>query len=152
MKVAVFGGGFKPPTAGHFEVVRAATTQVPDADKYVVYVGKEVRDGIDQDTSYGIWKIYQKYLPSNVEVIKASKPPIGEIYSYASNNPDDQVVWILGAREGREDDLGDIQDRTSYFRKNKEKYPNLEVKVVQTPDSGMSGTNARKAIIAGEKE
>ena len=152
MKVAVFGGGFKPPTAGHFEVVRAATTQVPDADKYIVYVGKEVRDGIDQDTSYDIWKIYQKYLPGNVEIVKASKPPIGEIYSYASSNPDDQVVWILGAREGREDDLGDIQDRTSYFRKNQAKYPNLEVKVVQTPDGGMSGTNARKAIMAGNKE
>lgn len=152
MKVAVFGGGFKPPTAGHFLVVEAATTQVPDADKYIVYVGKEVRDGIDQDTSYEVWKIFQKYLPGNVEIVKASKPPIGEIYSYASNNPDDQVVWILGAREGREDDLGDIQDRTSYFRKNQAKYPNLEVKVVQTPDGGMSGTNARKALLAGDKE
>jgi len=152
MKLAVFGGGFKPPTAGHFRVVEAATTQVPDADKYIVYVGKEARDGIDQDTSYDIWKIYQKYLPGNVEIVKASKPPIGEIYSLASKNPDDQVVWILGAREGREDDLEDIQDRTSYFKKNQEKYPNLEVKVVQTPDSGMSGTNARKAILAGDKE
>ena len=152
MKLAVFGGGFKPPTAGHFGVVEAATTQVPDADKYIVYVGKEARDGIDQGTSYDIWKIYQKYLPGNVEIVKASKPPIGEIYSLASKNPDDQVVWILGAREGREDDLGDIQDRTSYFKKNQEKYPNLEVKVVQTPDSGMSGTNARKAILAGDKE
>lgn len=152
MKVAVFGGGFKPPTAGHLGVVEAATTQVPDADKYIVFVGKEVRDGIDQDTSYEVWKIFQKYLPGNVEIVKASKPPIGEIYSYASNNPDDQVVWILGAREGREDDLGDIQDRTSYFRKNQAKYPNLEVKVVQTPDGGMSGTNARKALLAGDKE
>ena len=152
MKVAVFGGGFKPPTAGHFLVVETATNQVPDADKYIVFVGKEVRDGIDQDTSYEVWKIFQKYLPGNVEIVKASKPPIGEIYSYASNNPDDQVVWILGAREGREDDLGDIQDRTSYFRKNQAKYPNLEVKVVQTPDGGMSGTNARKALLAGDKE
>lgn len=152
MKIVTFGGGFKPPTAGHFGVVKAAASQVPDADKILVFVGKDSRQGITQEVSYAIWKIYEKYLPGNVEIINASKPPIGEIYSLATNNPNDQIIWILGAREGRGDDIDDIKNRTSYYNKNKEKYPNLDIQVITTPNTDMSGTNARKAVLAGNQE
>ena len=42
---ALYGGGFKPPTKGHFEVVKQALEQHPEIDKfYVVVVINEIID------------------------------------------------------------------------------------------------------------
>ena len=30
--------------------------------------------------------------------------PIGDIYSFAKNNPQDIIYWIIGKREGADDD------------------------------------------------
>ncbi len=150
MKVGVIGGGFKPPHKGHYQLAKQALAQVPDLDKMIIYVGKNVRDGIDQDQSVAIWNLYKDSLGSNVEIVPASKAPIGHIYSYASNNPEDEVYWFLGARD--EEDRADIADRTSYLEKNREKYPNLNVEVVESTGTDVSGTAARKALRAGDKE
>ena len=150
MKVGVIGGGFKPPHKGHYELAKQALAQVPDLDKMIIFVGKNVRDGITQDQSVAIWDLYKDSLGSNVEIIPATKPPIGHIYSYASKNPEDQVYWFLGARD--EEDKADIADRTSYLEKNREKYPNLNVEVVESTGTDVSGTAARKALRAGDKE
>ena len=114
--VGMFGGGFKPPTVGHLEVVQRALNQNPELDKLIVLVGSGERDSITQDEALKIWRIYQKYLPSKVEVQPApeGKPPIKAIYNYGKDNPDKDVYWIIGAREGNEGDLKDIQKR-SFF-------------------------------------
>lgn len=150
MKVGVIGGGFKPPHKGHYQLAKQALAQVPDLDKMIIYVGKNVRDGIDQSQSVAIWNLYKDSLGSNVEIVPASKAPIGHIYSYASNNPEDEVHWFLGARD--EEDRADIADRTSYLEKNREKYPNLNVEVVESTGTDISGTTARRALRAGDKE
>ena len=150
MKVGVIGGGFKPPHKGHYQLAKQALAQVPDLDKMIIYVGKNVRDGIDQSQSVAIWNLYKDSLGSNVEIVPASKAPIGHIYSYASNNPEDEVYWFLGARD--EEDRADIADRTSYLEKNREKYPNLNVEVVESTGTDVSGTAARRALTAGDKE
>ena len=46
--VALYGGGFKPPTAGHLLVVKKALEENPEIDKLKVLVGGGVRDGIEQ--------------------------------------------------------------------------------------------------------
>ena len=150
MKVGVIGGGFKPPHKGHYELAKRALAQVPDLDKMIIYVGKNIRDGIDQSQAVAIWNLYKDSLGSNVEIIPATKPPIGHVYSYASKNPEDQVYWFLGARD--EEDKADIADRTSYLEKNREKYPNLNVEVIESTGTDVSGTAARKALRAGDKE
>ena len=150
MKVGVIGGGFKPPHKGHYELAKQALAQVSDLDRLIIYVGKNIRDGINQDQSVAIWNLYKDSLGSKVEIIPATKPPIGHIYSYASKNPDDQVYWFLGARD--EEDEADIADRTSYLEKNREKYPNLNVEVVKSTGTDVSGTAARKALRTGNKE
>ena len=150
MKVGVIGGGFKPPHVGHYELANQALKQVPDLDKLIIYVGKNIRDGITQDQSVAIWNLYKDSLGSKVEIVPASKPPIGHIYSYASKNPEDQVYWFLGARD--EEDEADIADRTSYLEKNREKYPNLNVEVIKSTGTDVSGTAARKALRAGDRE
>jgi len=139
---AVYGGGFKPPTAGHLLVVKKALEQFPEIDKLIIYVGGGVRDEIDQEESLLVWEKYKKLLPSNVE-IQPSKAPIGDILRYAKENTEEVVYFVIGAREGNEGDLADVKARTMGVE---EKYPNTRVKVIQTPGTGMSGTNARKAL------
>jgi hypothetical protein len=69
-----------------------------------------------------------------------TKPPIKAVYDYAKENQDEQVSWIIGAREGNEDDFKDIADRT----KASDNYKNLVVRPTIT-QSGASGTAARNA-------
>jgi len=150
--IGIYAGGFKPPTSGHFQVVEEALKQYPEIDKLIVLVGSGVRDGIEQAESILVWEIYQNYLPMKVEIQPATKPPIGAVYSYAGNNPDDTIYWILGARDGKDEDLSDIAQRTAAIDKKEDKYNNVEVKVITTSNAGMSGTNARKALLAGNRE
>jgi len=150
--VALYAGGFKPPTAGHLLVVEEALAKYPEIDKFIVVVGTGVRDEIDQEESLLVWEIYQNYLPMKVEIMPAKKPAIGEVYSYAKEHPEQTIYWVIGGREGREDDLNDIAVRTRAIDKAEDKYNNVEVKIITTPDSQMSGTNARKALLANDKE
>lgn len=144
--VAIYGGGFKPPTKGHFNVAKQTLEDFPEIDELKIFVGGGIRDGITQDESIKIWEIYKKYLSPKVD-IEPSVAPVKSILGYAKENPDIKVYWILGAREGDEDDLKDIESRT----KSISKYPNLEVKVI-TSKGGVSGTKTRAAIKAGNKE
>ena len=145
---AIYGGGFKPPTKGHFDLVKTALKDFKDIDKFIIYVGSGVRDGIEQEQSMQVWDIYKELLPSKVQ-IEPSTTPIGDILRYAKNHPDEKVYFVIGYREGREDDLQDIKNRTKGVE---DKYPNLEVRVIKTPAGDMSGTNARKALKDGDKE
>jgi hypothetical protein len=105
-----------------------------------------VRDGVTQDESIRIWDIYKNYLSPKVDV-EASVAPVKSVLGYAKENPDTKVYWILGARDGDEGDLADIENRT----KSLSKYPNLEVKVITT-SGGVSGTKTRQAIRDNNKE
>ena len=140
--IAAYGGGFKPPTRGHFEIVKNALQEYPEIDEFIIYVGSKERDGIDQSEAILIWEIYENYLPNKVQV-KASQSPIGDILRLAKDNPQDEIYFVIGYRDGRDDDMKDVASRTSNLE---EKYPNIEVKVMPTFDPNMSGTNARKAI------
>ena len=43
---AVYAGGFKPPTSGHFEVVQQALKENPEIDEFIIFVGAKGRNGI----------------------------------------------------------------------------------------------------------
>jgi proteasome assembly chaperone (PAC2) family protein len=138
--VAVYGGGFKPPTSGHFKVVKQALKENPEIDEMIILIGGKPRNGITPDESILIWDIYKTYLPFKVEVKYTSVPPIKGIYNYAKEHPDEEVLFIIGAREGNEDDFADIATRT----KSLDKYPNLNLRTIVT-QGGVSGTAARNA-------
>jgi len=146
--LAAYGGGFKPPTGGHFEIVKRALQDFPEIDEFTVFVGGKVRDGIEQTEAVLVWDIYKRYLANKVK-IEPVKSPIGEILRLAKNNPQDIIYFVIGYREGRQDDLDDVSARTGDLEK---KYPNIVVKVIPTYDPNMSGTNARKALNVSEKE
>tara|TARA_R110002153_G_scaffold3247_1_gene16007 strand:+ start:384 stop:596 length:213 start_codon:yes stop_codon:yes gene_type:complete len=60
--LAAYGGGFKPPTAGHFKVVQAALNRHPEIDEFIIYVGSGERNGISQTEAILIWDIFANYL------------------------------------------------------------------------------------------
>ena len=37
--VALYGGGFKPPIAGHFDVVKQTFKEYPEIDELKIFVG-----------------------------------------------------------------------------------------------------------------
>jgi len=138
---AVYGGGFKPVTSGHFEVVKEALRQNPSIDEFIIYVGAKERDGVTQIQSTLIWEVYKRSLPMKVTVIPTKKAPIRAIYDYAKEHPQEEVLWIIGARQDNEEDFKDISSRT----KSISKYPNMELRTIVTP-GGVSGTAARNAL------
>ena len=145
--VAVYGGGFKPPTAGHFKVVDQALKENPNIDEFIILIGGKERDGVSPEESLIIWDIYKQYLPIKVEVKLSPKPPIQAVYNYAKEHPDEKVLFVIGAREGNEDDFSDIAKRTKAL----DKYDNLELRTIVT-QGGASGTAARNAAkISTEK-
>jgi hypothetical protein len=144
--VALYGGAFKPPTKGHFNVIQKAADQNPEIDEILVYVGGGERDGISQGESIQIWELYKKYLPLKVK-FEPSKAPIGDILRYAKEHPEEEILWIIGARENNPEDFADISSRTRTI----DKYPNLQLRVIQT-SGGVSGTAARKAVKDNNKE
>ena len=149
--VGMFGGGFKPPTIGHLEVVQRALSDYPEMDELIVLVGSGVRNSISQEESLAIWDIYKKSLPSKVKIMASpkNKPPIGAIYSYAKKNPNERIYWFLGEREGNEGDAEDIVNRTKSLRKLA--YQNVKVKKIVT-GGAVSGTKARQAVLNKDKE
>jgi hypothetical protein len=144
--VAVYAGGFKPPTKGHLDVVKQALAQNPTIDTFIIYVGSGIRDGVTQAESIQVWELYKKHLPFKVE-IEPSKAPIKSVLNYAKENPTTTVLWVIGAREDNPEDWADISSRTRTL----DKYPNLHLRVIQTK-GGVSGTAARKALRDNNKE
>jgi len=143
---AIYGGGFKPPTKGHFNVIEKAAEQNPEIDDIIIYVGGGERDGITQGESIQIWELYKKYLPIKT-IVEPVKAPVGDILRYAKEHPEETVLWIIGARENNPEDFTDIASRTRTI----EKYPNLQLRVIQTA-GGVSGTAARKAVRDNNQE
>jgi phosphopantetheine adenylyltransferase len=144
---ALYGGGFKPPTKGHFGVVKQALEQHPEIDKLYVVIGSGLRNNISQDESYSIWNIYKKYLPGNVEIVKAQSP-LSYIKKYLEENQDSKTYAIIGSREDNEDDIKDFTERKAFF----EKYGNnVEVLNIIT-SGGVSGTKAREAASISKEE
>ena len=83
--VALYGGGFKPPTRGHFEVVQNALDKFPEINEFQVLVGSGERGGIDQAESLLVWDVYKNYLPQKLSILPANTP-IGAIKKYAKEN------------------------------------------------------------------
>jgi phosphopantetheine adenylyltransferase len=143
--VALYGGGFKPPHKGHFEVVETALEKYPQIDEFIIYVGSGTRDGIAQAESLLVWDIYKKYLPLKVKV-EPTNSPITAIYDYIKNHQDENVIWVIGAREGKDDDFIDMASRT----KGIGKYENVELAPIVT-QLDTSGTDARQALKKGQE-
>lgn len=138
--VGLFGGGFQPPTKGHFEVVKKAIEKYKP-NKFIIFVGTGGgRSDITQDQSLAIWNIYKNYLPGGIQ-IEASPNPVSSIYRYAKEHPFEDIKWFLGSRQGSKQDFEDFKKRS----KAADTRDNLEaINIVTTND--VSGTKARQVL------
>ena len=73
--IALLPGGFKPPHAGHYAVAKYLSQK--SGAEVLVRVGAKERDGITQDMSIDIWKLY------GVNAEEASSDsPIADVFKY----------------------------------------------------------------------
>ena len=139
--ISLFGGGFKPPTKGHLEVVLKGLQQSPEVNKLKILVGKKERDGFTQSQSVKIWNFYNdmNLLPVETEVIPVDSP-FNYYKKYLREHPDDKVYVFLGSRENNKGDQGDIKQRSQFLKKYSDNVIPLEVPTL----GATSGTEARK--------
>jgi phosphopantetheine adenylyltransferase len=134
--IALYPGGYKPPTKGHYH---SFDYILQDANKGVIFIGKSERDGITAEQSKQIWEIYAKYMNKPVEVVISDVTPVKSVYDYADNNKNINIIVGAGAKDE------DIK-RYSYFEKNIEKYPLVRVVKIPIQSEGISGTKTRELI------
>lgn len=87
MKMKTFGlfpGSFKPPHKGHFHAIKEAALSV-DGWLFVTISPKSRIDNVSNRSStleeaLAVWKIYQEYLPANVQIIPAQYSPVTTVY------------------------------------------------------------------------
>ena len=136
---ALVPGGFKPPTLGHFYLVKEIANR-KEIDEVVVLIGHKVREDITKEQSMNIWEIYKKHLPQKVQIQISQKPsPIGDVISIIKNNPQNFYFPVVGYRG--EEDKGDL----SRFDSLKGKYENYNP-IVFKSNLGISGTKVRSVI------
>ena len=139
--VALYAGGFKPPHKAHYENARLLSQ---NADKLIIFIGPKVREGvkITAEQSKAIWEIYAKYLATPVEIQISQITPIKDIYTWTDENQSEVDKIITGT-------MADERGKFSYFDKNKEKYPKVEVRelpiIVTKEDDKFSATEIRKS-------
>ena len=137
---ALFGGGFKPPTKGHLDVVLNGLQQNPEINKLKIIVGGGEREGFTQDQAARIWNFYNDigFIPVETEVVKAS--PFKYYKDYLTNNPDSKTYVFIGSRPDDEKDQFDVKQRSEYVKK----YSDNVIPVEVSTTGGVSGTEARK--------
>ena len=139
--VALFGGGFKPPTKGHLDVVLRGLQQNPEITQLKILVGGKERNGFTQRQAVKIWNLYNdlNFIPVDTKVVSVSSP-FDYYKKYLRENPDDKVYIFIGSREENEDDQFDVKQRSEFIKK----YSDNAIPVEVSTPSGISGTQARK--------
>lgn len=139
--VALYAGGFKPPHKAHFENAKILSQ---NADKLIIFIGNKIREGvkITAEQSKAIWEIYAKYLATPVEVFVSPVTPIKDTYDWVDQHQSEVDKIITGT-------MADEKGKFSYFIKNKDKYPKVELKdlpvIVVKEDDKFSATEIRKS-------
>ena len=139
--VALFGGGFKPPTKGHLEVVNQGLKNNPEVSEIKILVGGGKRNGFTQDQSVKIWNLYNDigFIDKPATIIPVSSP-FTYYKEYLKNNPDDKVYVFIGSRPGEEKDQFDVKQRSEFVKK----YSDNAIPVEVSTGGGVSGTMARE--------
>jgi len=141
LTVALYAGGFKPPHKAHYENAKLLSQ---NADKLIIFIGPKIREGVEitAEQSKAIWEIYGKYLATPVEIVISQVTPIKDIYDWVDQNQSEVDKIITGT-------MADERGKFSYFTKNKDKYPKVELKdlpvIVAKEDDKFSATEIRKS-------
>jgi len=138
--IALYPGKFKPPHGGHFNVAKSILEK-PGIDKILVFVSPKVHEGITPEQAVNVWRIYEKYLPGEVEVRVSEITPVRSVYEYIDEEADmgDNLFLVLG-----EKDVQGGRFKTAAGRRE-----GVEVTEIPIPPQmgGVSATQMRKALV-----
>ena len=150
--IILIPGGFKPPTAGHYHMIKHYDDQ-SDVRKVLVITGPKPREGVGLEQSKKIFNIYGGF-SEKVQFVETDDPtPLRTCYEFMQD--DNFVNQFPNARFsiGASDKGGDpkrIQGFVSYFEKNKDRsnaeidyYP--PVKAYEVDGGAASASRMRKA-------
>jgi len=138
--VALYPGKFKPPHGGHFNVAKSVLEN-PGVDKIIIFVSPKVHEGLTPQQAVDVWKIYEKYLPGEVDVRVSDITPVRSVYEYIDEEADmgDNLFLVLG-----EKDVEGGRFKTAAGRRE-----GVEVTEIPIPPQmgGVSATQMRKALV-----
>lgn len=138
--IALYPGKFKPPHGGHFNVAKSVLEN-PGVDKIIVFVSPKVHEGLTPQQAVDVWKIYEKYLPGEVDVRVSDITPVRSVYEYIDEEADmgDNLFLVLG-----EKDVQGGRFKTAAGRRE-----GVEVTEIPIPPQmgGVSATQMRKALV-----
>ena len=143
-KTALLPGGFKPPHKGHYAIAKILSKE----GEVLVRVGSGERDGITQDMSIDIWKIY------GFEAEPAAKnSPIHDVFTYVEKEAKTGEEVIAGTGEKDYPRFKALEDpnHPKYPLYNPRKISFKEIKI--TPqEEGISASDVRKALKNNDKK
>ena len=147
-KTAILPGGFKPPHAGHYAV--ATYLAKKSGADVIIRVGSGERDGITQDISIEIWKMYGfKAKPA------AKNSPIADVFEYVEKEAEKEEIVYVGTGEKDFPRFKVLTD-PSFKPDNYEKYNPKGIKVIEIPvppqAGGIAGKIMRGFIKNNDKE
>lgn len=151
-KIALLPGGFKPPHAGHYGMAKYLL-QNTDANKVVIKVGAKTREGVDQDTSVGLWNYYIKTDPEVPKGAIVAEPsiansPVRDVYDYVDHTARQGDIIYLARGEKDEED----QRFANIYKYSDGKGVIVKTVLVPPQAEGISGTEMRGLIQSGGKE
>ena len=143
-KTALLPGGFKPPHKGHYAIAKILSKE----GKVLVRVGSGERDGITQDMSIKIWKIY------GFEAEPAAKnSPIHDVFTYVEKEAKTGEEVIAGTGEKDYPRFKALEDpnHPKYSLYNPRKISFKEIKI-KPQEEGISASDVRKALKNNDKK
>ena len=143
-KTALLPGGFKPPHKGHYAIAKILSKE----GKVLVRVGSGERDGITQDMSIEIWKIY------GFEAEPAAKnSPIHDVFTYVEKEAKTGEEVIAGTGEKDYPRFKALEDpnHPKYSLYNPRKISFKEIKI-KPQEEGISASDVRKALKNNDKK
>jgi cytidyltransferase-like protein len=131
--IALYPGKFKPPHAGHFDVV---TKAAEIADKVIVVMSQGSKDEFTAEDSMKVWRLYEDLLPGNVQILISGKSsPVSEVFDIIKDKKTDFIV-LYGKGE---------ESRYRAIEKDPNTYSNVKVVDAGTFES-LNATDLRTAI------
>ena len=155
-------GGYKPPTAGHYEMIKFYNDQ-EDVEKILVLIGPEERGGIDRGKAMEVFDLYgvNEFGKVSIEETEHTSP-LRAAYEFIISDPRAEsykhLFISVGASDKEDEETGKIDFERSeifvdYFNRYPDKVPEgFEIGTPPCcPAAGgkekISATNLRKAIL-----
>ncbi len=148
--IALYPGGYKPPHIGHYKAAKQALKE--GADKVIVFVGPKEREGITQNMSITLWKLYTQNDP--IEIRPAGVSPVRDVYDFVELEAEDgdTLLFIKGKKDSEDPRFARISDYATKVNKNINKdFINID-DIKSRSDKPVSGTSMRSYIKNNDKE